>query len=112
MSAEISELCGHYAIVLLRDIGPLKVFGLASPCCIARVVAADEVGLWIEHPSWGRGYLPAPRVAHVLIRWENLESLAAFPGLALDDLELSCIIDARDELHAHPVGFQAAANAQ
>ncbi len=90
----IGEVVGSKVMVLLHSSKGLSKLGLDETCAYCRVVGFDNIGLWVENPSYeetpirdSQGNLipqaerrPQRYVAHIMIPWGNVRSIVAFPG--------------------------------
>jgi hypothetical protein len=95
----IGEAVGRKVMVLFHSPKGLEPLGIDDSSKYCRVVGYDQVGLWIENPSYEEtpvrdetGTLIPPEqrrrqtyIAHILIPWGNVRSIVFFPGRKADD---------------------------
>ena len=105
----IGEIVGSKVMILLQSAKGLAKLGIDETTAYCRVVGFDNIGLWVENPSYeetpirdAEGRLipqdqrqPLRCVAHILIPWSNVRSIVAFPGRADAELESEDV---------HPIG--------
>lgn len=104
MSEFLAAYSGRHAVVGVREPEALEVCGIGTRLCVAKVVGADGLGLWLENPAWGRPHLERPRTAYVLVRWSDIETLILFPEDPFTEHELRCLAAAPEPYR--PIGFQ------
>ncbi|MFQ5515505.1 MAG: hypothetical protein ACE5FG_13880 [Myxococcota bacterium] len=89
----ISDVIGNKVMVLVHSPKGLEKLGIDADSKYCRVVGFDNVGLWIENPSYEEtpirrpdGSLIPPEerrperyVAHILIPWSNVRGVVYFP---------------------------------
>jgi hypothetical protein len=97
----ISDVVGNKVMVLFHSARGLEQLGIDDTRKYCRVVGYDNIGLWVENPSYEEtpirhedGSLIPPDKrekrtypAHVLIPWSNIRALAFFPGRRERELE-------------------------
>lgn len=101
----LSTIAGCHAVLALRDVEALAFCGIETRHCVARIVAADSLGLWVEHPGWGSGILPDERPGQLVIRWSNSDAVLVLSGGELSRAELCCLGEA-SEACPRPIGFR------
>ena len=98
----ISDIIGHKVMVLFHSSKGLEALGIDDETKYCRVVGFDNVGLWVENPTYEETPLrdadgalipPEGRVrkrylAHILIPWGNVRSVVHFPDRERDEKEL------------------------
>jgi hypothetical protein len=100
----LSTMTGCHAVLVLRDAEALRLCGVYTRHCVATIVAADSLGLWVEHPGWGREILPEDRPGRLLIRWSNIEAVLVLSG-ELSRADLCCLAET-SEACPRPIGFR------
>ncbi len=100
----LSTMTGRHAVLALRDVEGLGSCGIDTRHCIAKIVAADSLGLWVEHPGWGSGILPEERSGRLVIRWSNIEAVLVLSG-ELSGADLCCLTEATEGC-PRPIGFR------
>ncbi len=98
----INDAVGHKVMLLFHSAKGLEPLGIDDASKYCRVVGYDNVGLWIENPTYaetpirypdGTPIPPGKRerknyVAHILVPWGNVRSIVFFPGReAAEELE-------------------------
>ena len=98
----IGEVVGKKVMVLFHSAKGLNSLGIDDNTKYCRVVGFDNIGLWVENPSYeetpirddhGNLIPPAEReprryVAHILIPWGNVRGIVAFPDREKSEPEL------------------------
>ena len=91
---ELDKYLGKRVLLNVRDAfveenrALLQLQNPKAKLFYARLVAVDEIGLWIENPGWksrrdGSDFV-SHRV-HVLVPWVSLISIAVFPDREFPD---------------------------
>jgi hypothetical protein len=89
----ISDVVGSKVMVLFHSSKGLDPLGIDDPNKYCRVVGFDNIGLWVENPTYeetpirasdGSLIPPGERerkayVAHILIPWANVRAIVHFP---------------------------------
>jgi hypothetical protein len=97
----IADVVGRKVMILFHTAEGLEQLGIDDKSKYCRVVGYDNVGLWVENPSYeetpirfedGSVIPPDDRkkqhyVAHILIPWGNIRGVAHFPGREEPGLE-------------------------
>jgi hypothetical protein len=109
MSEFLAGYQGRHVVLGVREPERLKLCGITTRWCVAKVAGAEELGLWLENPKWGSPHLAPPRTAYVLVRWEDVETLLLFPEDPFTEEELRCLAEAPER--CRPIGFQPVAEA-
>ena len=100
----LSTMAGRHAVLALRDVEALQFCGIDTRHCVAKIVAADSLGLWVEHPGWGSGILPEERPGRLVIRWSNIEAVLVLAG-ELSRADLCCLAETSEGC-PRPIGFR------
>lgn len=86
-----------------RENQPLFQSGPRARLLYAKVVAHDELGIWVENPAWkSRPVRGGERVSHranILVPWRSVISVAIFPGRKFPS-------DGRPEENTRVMGFR------
>lgn len=104
-TSSASAVAGTHAILALRDVEALRFCGIETRHCVAKIVAMDPLGLWVEHPGWGQGVLAEERPGRLLIRWDNVEAVLVLSGGELSQADLCCLAEAPEKPYP-PIGFR------
>ena len=89
----ISDVIGNKVMVLFHSSKGLEKLGIDGDAKYCRVVGFDNVGIWVENPSYEETPLrdedgklippeerePKSYLAHILIPWGNVRSVVHFP---------------------------------
>jgi hypothetical protein len=101
----LSTMTGCHAVLVLRDAAALQFCGVHTRHCVAKIVAADSLGVWVEHPGWGSEILPEERPGRLVIRWSNIEAVLVLSG-ELSRAELCCLAETTEGC-PRPIGFRS-----
>jgi hypothetical protein len=101
----LCTMAGRHAVLALRDAEALAFCGIDTRHCVAKIVAADSLGLWVEHPGWGSGILLEERPGQLVIRWSNIKAVLVLSGSELSRAELCCLAETPEPC-ARPIGFR------
>jgi hypothetical protein len=98
----IGDAVGRKVMVLFHSSKGLESLGIDDLTKYCRIAGYDQVGLWIENPSYEEtplrddagGLIPPDQrqrrtyLAHILIPWGNVRSIVFFPDRDVEaDLE-------------------------
>ena len=98
----ISDVIGRKVMVLVNSATGLEALGIDAESKYCRVVGFDNIGLWVENPSYEEtplrdaegGLIPPDErqpqhyVAHILLPWANVRSVVYFPDRESAEPEL------------------------
>jgi len=98
----IEDVVGTKVMVLFHSAKGLSKLGIDDPSKYCRVVGFDNIGLWVENPSYEEtpirdeeGVLIPPHqrvarryIAQILIPWGNVRAIVAFPDREKAEPEL------------------------
>ena len=98
----ISDVIGNKVMVVFNSAQGLEKLGIDDSTKYCRVVGFDNVGIWVENPSYEETPLrdkdgnlippderePKRYLAHILIPWGNVRSVVHFPERERAEKEL------------------------
>ena len=98
----IADIIGQKVMVLFNTAQGLEKLGIDDNSKYCRVVGYDNVGIWVENPSYeetplrdedGKLIPPEERepkryTAHILVPWGNIRSVVHFPDRDQAETEL------------------------
>ena len=98
----IADIIGQKVMVLFNTAQGLEKLGIDDNSKYCRVVGYDNVGIWVENPSYEETPLrdadgklippeerePKQYTAHILVPWGNIRSVVHFPDRDQAETEL------------------------